>query len=178
MTIGFIMIISGCASSFVIGLQADREKTQERMVVVSDEFENFSTNTSLFEEARDELYVNYLGDLYYDSLFQDDTIIKNKLSNYENMVDELGKQAASLRKLCKDVYYPDSKVNSQCSNYESIYEQVVNYFVNDINLYNKNIDQYNNYQTANGGVNLLNKYKTTKKYLDYNNDKEFEGKEE
>ena len=56
--------------------------------------------------------------------------------------------------LCKDVYYPDSSVNSKCSNYKIIYEQVGNYFIEDINLYNSTIKTYNEQQTA-AGTNLL-----------------------
>ena len=56
MTLSFIMIISGGVSSFVISLKADREETQNRMNDVSDTFEVFSTNTSVFESYRDDLY--------------------------------------------------------------------------------------------------------------------------
>lgn len=178
MAISFVMIVSGCVSSFVFNLRSDQQKVRSKMIEVSDSFEDFSTNTSLFEEMRDELYTNVLKSVYYDSLFQDDKLIKNKLSNYENMVDELGKQAKLLDKMCEDVYYPESSVNNKCNNYKTIYEQVVNYFVGDIILYNNNIKSYNNYQATNGSNLLLNEYKTTKKYIDYNNDKEYEGKED
>ncbi len=178
MAISFVMIVSGCVSSFVFNLRSDQQKVRSRMTEVSDSFEEFSTNTSLFEEMRDELYTNVLKSVYYDSLFQDDELIKNKLSNYENMVDELGKQVKLLDKMCEDVYYPESSVNNKCNNYKTIYEQVVNYFVGDIILYNNNIKSYNNYQATNGSNLLLNEYKTTKKYIDYNNDKEYEGKED
>lgn len=177
MAIGFVMIVSGCVSSFVISLQSDREKMQSRMVLVNDEFEEFSTMTSLFEVERDDLYANILSNLYYDSLLQDDAVIKNRLSNYENMVDELSKKASKLSTLCDDVYYPDTNVNNRCNNYKSIYEQVVNYFVTDINLYNQNIAKYNEYQKGLGSSSVLNTYDTNKKYIDYNNDKQFDGKE-
>ena len=155
MAISFVMIVSGCVSSFVISLQADRQKMQNRMILVNDEFEEFSTTTSLFEEERDELYANVLSTLYYDTLLQDDTIIKNMLSNYESMVDVLSKKADKLNKLCDDVYYPDTNVNNRCNNYRSIYEQVVNYFVTDINLYNQNITKYNEYQKGVGSSSFL-----------------------
>ena len=156
MAISFVMIVSGCVSSFVFNLRSDQQKVRSRMTEVSDSFEEFSTNTSLFEEMRDELYTNVLKSVYYDSLFQDDELIKNKLSNYENMVDELGKQVKLLDKMCEDVYYPESSVNNKCNNYKTIYEQVVNYFVGDIILYNNNIKSYNNYQATNGSNLLLN----------------------
>ena len=141
--IGFILLISGGVASFLFSLKEDRALTLERMVVVNDEFEEFSTSTTAFEAYRDELYNNVLGSLFYDTLGTDDANIKNVLSNYEAMVDALEKKADSLNNLCADVYYPDSSVNSKCNNYKAIFEQVNNFFVGDINVYNKNIDSYN-----------------------------------
>jgi len=178
MTISLILIVSGSVSSFLISLKNDREETYKRMDSVSDNFEDFSTNVSVFEELRDELYNGILENIYYDTMYTDDVIIKSKLSNYENLVDELEKNTNKLNKLCDDVYYPESDVNTKCSNYRRIYEQVVNYFISDINIYNSNIDKYNNYQATLGSHLKLLRYNTTKEYIDYDNDGNYDGKEE
>ena len=143
--ISIVMIISGTVCAFVVSLKADREATQARMLVVNDEFENFNQSVSAFETEREALYTQYLGNVFYDTLAKDDAMLKEKLSNYESVVDGIAKQVKTMDGLCKDVYYPDSSVNSKCNNYKAIYEQVVNFFVGDIELYNKNIDSYNNY---------------------------------
>ena len=80
--------------------------------------------------------------------------------------------------MCDDVYYPESSINNKCINYKSIYEQVVNYFVTDINIYNKNIVNYNNYQASLGSGLLLKSYDTNKKFIDYNKDGSYDGKED
>ena len=172
--IGFILLISGGVASFLFSLKEDRALTLERMVVVNDEFEEFSTSTTAFEAYRDELYNNVLSSLFYDTLGADDANIKNVLSNYEAMVDALEKKADSLNNLCADVYYPDSSVNSKCNNYKAIFEQVNNFFVGDINVYNKNIDSYNAYVAGCGAP--LAHYETKRDYVDYNDDKAFDGK--
>lgn len=178
MTLSFVMIISGGVSSFLIGLKKDHEETQKRITIVNDEFEILSTNTSIFEEQRDELYNKVLGNVYYDTMYKEDKKIKEKLSNYENLVDELEKNVSKLDKLCKNVYYPDIEANTKCSNYKSIFEQVNNYFVGDINLYNKNVKKYNKYQ-ENKKTNLkISKYIIKRDYIDYNGDNKFDGKEE
>lgn len=177
MTFSFILIISGGVSSFVLGLKKDKQEIYNRINDVNDEFEVFSTNTSVFESFRDELYNVVLSNVYYDTMYDEDKAVKNKLSNYENLVDELTKNTKKLDNLCNDVYYPDSKVNTKCNNYKSIYEQVVNYFISDINVYNENVVKYNEYQKNNNSDLRVDKYKTTKKYIDYNNDKEYDGKE-
>lgn len=178
MTLSFILLISGGVSSFVLGLKKDKEEIYNRISEVNNEFEVFSTNTSVFEGFRDELYNVVLSNVYYDTMYDEDKAVKNKLSNYENLVDELTRNTKRLNKLCDDVYYPDSKVNTKCNNYKSIYEQVVNYFVSDINVYNENVVKYNEYQKNNNSDLRVDKYKTDKKYIDYNKDKEFDGKEE
>ena len=164
MTFSFVLIVSGSVSSFLIGLKNDRNETYKRMDDVSNSYEVFSTNVSVFENVRDELYNNILGNVYYDTMYTNDLAIKNKLSNYENLVD--------------DAYYPESKINNICLNYKSIYEQVINYFVSDIKTYNNNVVSYNNYQATLGSGLSVIKYNTNKKYIDYNNDGKYDGKEE
>lgn len=177
LTISIVLIIAGTVCSFVVSLKEDQEKTQQRMVVVNDSFEEFNASVSAFELERDTLYTESLGNLYYDTLATDDAILKNKLSNYESIVDTIIKRVKTMDGLCKDVYYPDSTVNSKCSNYKLIYEQVVNYFVEDVKLYNDTIKTYNEQQVAAGSTATLVEYKTKKKYVDYNKDGVFEGKE-
>ncbi len=178
LAISFVMIISGGVSSFLMGLRADKELINKRMVDVSNEFEDFSTNTSLFENERDTLYNELLTNLFFDTMQQNDALYKTRLSNYENMVDEITKQVKQLDKLCRDVYYPDSSVNNKCNNYQLIYEQVVNYFLSDINVYNENIKKFNEYQKSINSVVVLEEYSTNKKFIDYNKDKQFDGKED
>ena len=170
MTFSFILIVSGSVSTFVINLRDDQNATRQRMVVVGDKFEDFSANTSVFESFREDLYGGIFDNVYFDTLYSNDTNIKNKLSNYENLVDELKKNTNSLDDLCNDMYYPDGTINSKCNNYKSIYEQVVNYFVTDIN-------KYNEYQKSINSDKTLALYKTDKDYIDYNEDKIFDGKE-
>ena len=176
-TLSFVLIISGGVSSFILGLQKDKEEIYSRISEVNNEFEVFSTNTSVFEKFRDDLYNIVLSNVYYDTMYDEDKNVKNKLSNYENLVDELTKNTKRLNNLCDDVYYPDGKVNTKCNNYKLIYEQVVNYFVSDINVYNDNVRKYNEYQKNNNSDLRIDKYKTNKVYIDYNKDNEYDGKE-
>lgn len=179
MTISFILIISGGVSSFVLGLKRDRQATYNRVSDINNTFEVISTNTSVFESVRDELYNQVLNNLFYDTMYQEDKGIKNKLSNYENLVDELTRNTYEMNSLCgKNYYYPDSVANTRCKNYKSIYEQIVNYFVSDIELYNGHIDKYNQYQESLGSLYRLRKYQTNKVYIDYNGDNQMDGKEE
>lgn len=174
-TLGFVFIISGSFSMFLQGLRDDKQQILNRMDDVGDEFEVFSTNTSVFEEYRDNLYDEVLEGILCDNLKNNNKDISNKLSNYEHLVDELDSNVLKLSKLCDDVYYPDSETNKKCLNYKIIYEQAVNYFVNDIKVYNDSVGKCNKEFTDGSKIG---KYKTNKKYIDYNNDKKYDGKEE
>ncbi len=173
LTLGLVLIVSGSFSLFLQGLREDKQQILNRIDDVGDEFEVFSANTSIFEEYRESLYEEILEGVVCDSLKDNAKKVNNKLSNYENLVDELDSNVLKLNKLCDDVYYPDSNTNNKCSNYKVIYEQVVNYFVSDIANYNKNVKQCNKSITD----NKISIYKTNKKYIDYNNDKKYDGKD-
>ena len=175
LVLSLVLIISGSFSSFLIGLRKDKENTLNLMKVVDDEFETFSANTSVFESFREDLYAEVLEGVVCDQFVLNDTLIKNRLSNYENLVDELSKNVTKLDKLCVDVYYPNSSTNNKCLNYKSIYEQVNNYFVTDMNNYNKNVKTCNSNTTS---ENNIKEFKNTKKYIDFNGDKKYDGKEE
>lgn len=176
--VSLVMIFSGCVSSFVIGLRNDQENVRARMEDVSAVFEDFSAEVSIFEEQRDLLYGEVLSTFFYETVYSEDKLVKTRLSNYEALVDLINKKRISLDKLCDDAYYPDSSINSKCSNYKTIYEQVVNCFVTDINFYNKSMTDYNKYATSLGNSNLVSSYKTSKKFIDFNGDKVFDGREE
>lgn len=178
MTLSFIMIMSGSVSFFISSLKNDQREVLHRISTVNDEFEEFSTKVSLFEERRELLYSNYLGDFYFDNMYQISLDLMEQLAVYENLVNDIENNITELDSLCKNIYYPDGKVNSKCINYKSIYEQVVNYFVSDISLYNSYVKKYNTYQKEQDNFIKINEYHTEKKYIDYNKDKKYDGKEE
>ena len=175
--LSIVLIVAGCFSSFLKGLRADHNVVLKKMDNVEQEFESFSTNTTVFEEMRDELYNETLGNIFFETMQEEDETVKNKLSNYEQLVDALTKSTKSLDQLCEKTYFPKGEVNSMCINYKMIYEQVINYFVTDIKIYNENIEKYNEYERGLNSDLRLDRYKTNKSYIDYNNDKMFDGKE-
>ena len=174
----FVFIIAGGLSTFLMSLKSDHQQVLRRMDETSLEYEAFSTNVSLFEDYRDELYTEVLENVYYDTMYNDDVSVKTRLVEYEKLVDTIEKNTLELNNYCKDVYYPNAKVNSSCKNYKSIYEQVVNYFVSDIKAYNSNVSKYNDYQNAIKSTLNIEEYKTKRTYIDYNEDSIFDGKEE
>ena len=172
LTVGFFMLVTGCGASYITGLKEDHQNVNKRMVDVSETYKAFETNTKLFEEERDILHKTTLSDTYYDVFYTNDKGIKNALSNYEAMLDEIYKKVTTLDSLCKNIYYSDKEVNNKCNEYKFVYEQVHNIFINDILEYNETVNNFN----RNDKNKQLNLYETNKKYVDYNNDKKYAGK--
>ena len=178
LSIGIVLVISGAFSSFLNGLKKDRELVVRRMEDVSSSYETFSTSVSLYGDYREDFHESILENLYYETMYATDSFTRQELKKYESMVDDITAQVDTLEVLCKDVYYPDGSINSMCMNYRTMYEQVVNFFVSDIENYNEVVNKFNNYQTSINSSNLVKEYTTTKNYIDYNGDHIIEGKEE
>ena len=172
LTVGFFMLVMGCGTSYISGLQADHKNVNKRMVDVVGIYKEFEAASKVFEEKRDILYKTTLSDSYYDIFYTNDKGIKSVLDGYEKVVDDVGIRVAALDDLCNNVYYSSRDVNNKCIGYKSVYEKINNIFVTDINNYNKNIKVYNSHNKS-----KLEKYRTNRKYIDYNKDKKIDGKQ-
>ena len=169
--IGIFMLFSGCFSNYINGLRSDHEKVNQKMKIVDTDYNELTNNVNTFTETRDNLYSKYLERVDYTTFYRDNNIINSTISNYETIVDEIDEKVKSLDNLCKNTYFTSNDTNEKCSNYKLLYEQVNNYFVSDINKYNNIVYDYNMNNVKNVTV-----YTISRKYIDYNNDKSFDGK--
>lgn len=175
---GFLLIFSGLGVGFIVDLNADRESTLLRMEDVKNEYKNFSNSVDSFNDIRNSLYLTVFEDVYFDTMASNDATVKQTFTDYETSVNGVSDTVKKLSELCGDIYFFNDSVNEKCQSFSSVYEQIVNAFVSDVALYNDNILQYNQYQNDLGSNSVLENYTTEKEYIDYNNDKEYEGKEE
>jgi len=169
--IGIFMLFSGCFSNFINGLREDHEKVRERMEIVDKDYKELTTYVTSFTESRDNLYSKYLEKVDYTSFYKNNNDINKRIANYENILEELSKRVQALDNLCNNTYFTSNDTNEKCSNYKLLYEQVNNYFVSDINKYNNIVLDYNMNNIKNVPV-----YHIARTYVDYNNDKAFDGK--
>lgn len=178
-TVGVVLIVIGVVTNFVMNLKSDKKEVNHRMELITSTYEIFKTNANNFSKLRDDLYTNVFSEIYYENLKENIEVYKTKLREYETTLEQVEKEALTLEKNCQDIYYPEASINTKCTTFAKSYEEMVNYFVNDVMQVNKNIEEYNTYQKENATGNiLLEKYETTKKYIDFNKDKKYEGKEE
>ena len=177
--VGITLTITGLITNFTFSLKQDKQEVKERMKIVNSTYEIFKKDAKEFSTTRDNLYDNVFSELYFETLNLTINNCLMELQKYEQKLDELTPIANKLKKNCKDIYFPTSDTNTKCQTYATAYEEMVNYFVNDVKQVNDNIEKYNEYNIENNTqIAPLQKYNTTKKYIDFNEDKEYSGKED
>ena len=153
----------------------------ERIDIIIRDYDKFKKSLEKINKERDEIYKEFLETIYYDTFSKNDTAYKNRLYEYEEKVTNLSKKNKDLKEYCaKGVYYSSSDANSKCNAFNLSYEEMINTFVDDINRYNSNIKKYNKYLDDQNNTEAirLEKYKTKKNYIDFNQDGEYSGKVE
>lgn len=179
--VGVALIIFGIILSFISNVKKDQKEMNSRMDTIVTEYSKFEKNIEEFNKTRKSLHEEFLDKVYYETLTQNDTAYKTKLTDYETQVAKISQGTKTIREYCKDgIYYSSSDVNNKCNSFKLGYEEMVNSFVDDINTYNKNITAYNKYLDDEGNTTSLKleTYQTKKTYIDYNNDGKYSGKEE
>ena len=172
-------IILGLVLNFTTSFKQDKQEVAKRMKVINSTYELFKENTTEFSNTRDNLYDNVFSELYFETLNITIPNCLEELQKYENVLNQVETEAKRLQKNCQDIYFPSSDVNTKCQTSLEKYEEMVNYFVNDITQVNQNIEEYNKYNQENQtGIAPVQKYNTTKKYIDFNKDSEYTGKED
>lgn len=172
-------IILGLVLNFTTSFKQDKQEVAKRMKVINSTYELFKENTTEFSNTRDNLYDNVFSELYFETLNITIPNCLEELQKYENVLNQVETEAKRLQKNCQDIYFPSSDVNTKCKTSLEKYEEMVNYFVNDITQVNQNIEEYNKYNQENQtGIAPVQKYNTTKKYIDFNKDSEYTGKED
>ena len=179
--VGITCVVWGFIMMFISSVKKDQKEMNSRMDTIKKSYAAFEKKIDKFNKTRDSLHTEFLDKVYYETLSTQDTGFKNKLKSYEELVSEISLSTKdNLRKYCvDDIYYSSSEINNKCASFKLGYEEMVNSFVDDINRYNSNLVQYNNWLDSNGQTQSihLEAYKTNKKYIDYNKDGEYSGRD-
>lgn len=175
--ISVIIIIFLLVGLFIGSIAKDKKKTKEAMNLIIKDSEKFEKSVEKFNEKRDNIYTEVFTETYYDTIKEKYESWNNSLQDYEKVVDNIETTSKNLKKYCNGMYYSKSEVNQKCNDFISLYEEVNNTFISDIDAYNKIIKEYNEYMKENNSTETLNTYSTKKKYIDYNKDKTYSGKE-
>lgn len=177
--VGVIALILGIILIFISNIKRDQKELNSRIKKIDKEYAVFKTDLEAVSAKRDELHKEFIDTIYYETFQTNDTGYKNKLQEYEEMVNNVSKKNKTLKEYCNaGIYYSQTETNNKCSAFNLGYEEMVNSFVEDVSSYNKNIENYNKWlDSKNDTTSIkLEKYKTNKTYIDFNKDGEYSGK--
>ena len=174
-----IVILFVAAWMWVSGFKKDQKDTKNKVKEVVDNYPNFNKAVNEFSEARNKFY-EYKENLYLETLSQKTNDWNVFIKSYADAIVKVEESAKNLKGDCK-IKYGDVRANSKCTTFKANYEAAVNYYISDIKMYNKLIDEYiewnkkqnNKYQNPEKGT-----FPVSKKYIDYDNDGKYFGKEE
>ena len=173
-----IVLISFGIISFINVNKEKQNELNNNMTTVNDNYDKLKINVNTFNENRINVYSNVLNNFYYEEVENNYNYWNEYFNNYEKSVIDIENIIASLDKVCNIEYF-DNNVNKKCITYKETYENVINTFVTDINLYNKQLNEYNNWiKEEKIEKELVSVYTSKFKYIDYNNDKVYSGKQD
>lgn len=179
--LGILSIIVGFILMFITNIKEDQQQLNNNISKINKDYAGFKKDIEEVNKTRDELHKNILDTVYYESFESSENEYKKALYNYEKTVTDISKKYANLKGYCEvGIYYSSSDANSKCNAFNLGYEQLINTFVDDINMYNSNVKKYNSWldEQQNTTSKKLEGYKTKKTYIDYNKDGEYSGKED
>lgn len=174
-----IAILFVLAWIWASGLKEDQEETKKTMKLVLDSYENFNNRVEEFSNYRNKFY-EMKEDLFLETLGENAEEWNDFIVKYADSISEVEKSSKNLKENC-EIKYGDVNTNSKCTAFKANYEAAHNYYISDIKLYNDLIDDYdkwnkeedNKYPEVKKGT-----YPVYKKYIDFDKDGEYFGKEE
>ena len=103
----------------------------------------------------------------------DNNRLLKQFTNIEkcNNINKIDDYVETINSKC-NVIYSDIEVNKICDSYDTLYEKLINLYVQDLNNYNNKITSYNEYKKE--SIELFNQIH--KDYIDYNKDNTYEGR--
>ena len=174
--VNIFLIFLGCI--WAKGLKEDQKETKNKMKLVLDAYPGFNESLDEFSDKRNILY-EYKDELYFETLSENVDAWNKFMEEYAEGIKKVESTAKVLKNNCK-FQYGDVNTNSKCTVFKANYEAAHNYYISDVIAYNKMVSGYEEWNNENGGKHKeVNKadFPVYKKYIDYDDDGEYFGKE-
>lgn len=167
--ISILLVILGGILIIIYNINKSNKIKNENMDIINDSYSNLSENVNSYNEIRKE-YLELSSNFFYETFMSDKDKYVDILNRYNEVIKDIDSNIEKINDRC-NIVYSDKFINKICNNYQELYEKLINLYVMDINNYNKKIEGYNDYKNEN-----LDKFEMIHdKYIDYNNDKIYEG---
>ena len=168
--ITIIIIIIGL---YIGNIVHERKTVQKNIELIKYNYNEFTNNILEFNQIRTNLS-NKLNNFVYTTYIDEHQNYIELLNKYTDNIKKIDANVSNITKRC-DFTYNDKNINIICDSYESAYEKMVNLYVSDVINYNNKIKSYNEQYITEEELGQFDA--AHKEYIDYNNDKKYEGKE-
>lgn len=176
--ISIVLVILLAIVLFTLSLVKDKSDSKKAMKEVEIDYTLFTEDANKFSETRDYIYENIFGEGYADNFKNNYSKFYEVFDSYKKELNKINKDSKNLKKDCNGIYYTSKDINTKCSSFVINYESINNYYVLDVKRFNILIKEYNKYLDDDKSSDKhLSLYKAGYKYLDFNRDNKYEGKE-
>ena len=169
--IGVIVIVLIIIALFIVNIINDRKEATKNMKVIETSYNELSANVTEYNQIRTELSEK-LNNFVYEKYPDEHENYVKILTKYNENIKKIDSNITSINSKCS-VIYNDISINKICDSYKEIYEKLVNLYVSDLTNYNNKVTSYNEYKETDTSLFEL----IHKDYIDYNEDKKYEGKD-
>ena len=172
-----LLFVTGCGKKEEkkqeINTKTDKKETlKEKMKKIDEEYTTYRSLIDIFNKKRADYYTNVSSDLYEESISNYDVWVE-EIDEYTEALKTLDKKSEYLMNNCIDTIYSDKDINTKCEQFMTSYETAFNYYVDDINEFNRKISEYARKLKK---TQEYPEYKMIFDYVDLNGDNEFKGK--
>ncbi len=157
--IGFILfLISIITIIFILinNINKDKQKLNKKQEQINQEYNAFSNKTEDFKEIRNKFLTSLNENNFYETFSEVYVMLINNLENYEQVLDDIKSNSTNLVNNCQ-IVYNNSNTNKKCEAFNYNYNTLTKTFLSDVEIFNKKIEEYNNW-AINNNQSPLDKY--------------------
>ena len=176
----FLLFVIGLGGYFFIdSIKEDQAITKEKSKEIVDAYKEFNSLIQAFATLREEYY-GARENTFLEEFSKDTGYWNDLIERYANSIKDVEDKSKVLKINCK-IKFADINANSSCTNFKANYEAAMNYYITDVKGFNKVVKQYNDWIDENKySYEKLKEgsFPVYKKYIDFDNDGEYFGKDE
>ncbi len=163
-----IVFIISALGFYIFSIISDVNTTKKNGEDIISSFDSFRESVILFSDEREELTLRMSDDLYLDTVKEVYSEYVVLLDNYQSLITNIESNSSLLINNCS-ASYSDVNVEQKCDAFDTMYEEVINLFVYDVNRFNEIV--------VSSGSDLNIYESNHKEFIDYNGDGNYLGME-
>ena len=138
--VALVLIVTGNSILVYQTVSKNGYNKEELQKNLTASLNNFKKKADDFSNVREEYSDNVESSIFVETIDEYDNWIK-EIDNYTEMVEDIDKSSEYLKKVCLNHYYSEQEIKNKCDAFIVAYETMINYYVQDINSFNNNLDE-------------------------------------